>query len=171
MTSFQLGIYAPPRRATVDDSEVVAQHRARMFADMGTAPAQVESIARESTQWFREALASGAYLGWLVVLRDVPTTIVAGAGMLLMNWPPTHRDVRTRRGYILNVYTEPEHRRRGLARLLTIEVLDEARRRDIGIVTLHASEQGRQLYESLGFQDTNEMRLEFGRFSPTPPLE
>jgi hypothetical protein len=29
----------------------------------------------------------------------------------------------------------------------------------VGAVVLHASEEGRALYESLGFEETNEMRL------------
>ena len=43
--------------------------------------------------------------------------------------------------------------------LLMDEVLAWTRSNDIETLVLHASEDGRQLYEGLGFQLTNEMRL------------
>ena len=109
--------------------------------------------------WFVDALARGRYLGWLIAPADAPDTIVAGAGMLLQDLPPGPRDIRTTRAYILNVYTEPEHRGRGLATIATRAALDEARRRRIRVVTLHASDEGRHIYDRLGFEESNEMRL------------
>jgi GNAT superfamily N-acetyltransferase len=61
---------------------------------------------------------------------------------------------------VLNVYCEPPHRRRGLARALMDAILDWCRERSISRVSLHASDEGRPLYEGLGFTATNEMRLE-----------
>ena len=61
---------------------------------------------------------------------------------------------------IVNVYTEPAYRRRGLARRLMIAMLDWLRQQGYGTVSLHASDYGRPLYESLGFKVTNEMRLQ-----------
>ena len=58
---------------------------------------------------------------------------------------------------ILNVYCEPEHRRRGLARELMAAMLEWCKRERIAKVVLHASQDGRPLYESLGFVPTNEM--------------
>jgi len=75
-----------------------------------------------------------------------------------MDWP-AHMLVASRRGNILNVYTEPEFRRRGLSRWLMQSVLDWCRANHIDLVILHASPEGRALYASLGFRPTNEMRL------------
>jgi hypothetical protein len=38
--------------------------------------------------------------------------------------------------------------------------LDHCREQEIAIATLHASDEGRPLYEALGFKATNEMRME-----------
>jgi GNAT superfamily N-acetyltransferase len=60
----------------------------------------------------------------------------------------------------LNVYTEPAHRRRGLARRLMHEMLGWCRARRVARVVLHASDDGAALYASLGFlRKTNEMSL------------
>ncbi|MBI3969862.1 MAG: GNAT family N-acetyltransferase [Chloroflexi bacterium] len=56
---------------------------------------------------------------------------------------------------ILSMWCEPAHRRRGLEAILAW-----CRERGIRRITLHASLQGRPLYERHGFVQTNEMRLE-----------
>jgi GNAT superfamily N-acetyltransferase len=57
------------------------------------------------------------------------------------------------------MYSEPEARRLGIAKQLLQTMLDWCRHEGFRSVALHASPAGRPLYESLGFQPTNEMRL------------
>ena len=57
------------------------------------------------------------------------------------------------------MYTDPAHRRRGLARRLMETMIAWARAEGHATLYLHASDEGRGLYESLGFAPTNEMRL------------
>lgn len=64
-----------------------------------------------------------------------------------------------RHAIVLNVYTEPAWRRRGLAELLMRRVLAWAREERLDRLVLHASQEGRRLYERLGFVATNEMRF------------
>ena len=63
---------------------------------------------------------------------------------------------------ILNMYTEPEFRRRGLARMLMEKMIAWCREQGYNTVSLHASDKGRPLYEALGFRPTNELRLALG---------
>ena len=63
-------------------------------------------------------------------------------------------------GFVYNVYTEPAHRRRGVARALLDVLHDWALARGLGAIGLHASAAGRPLYETLGYRPTNEMRLD-----------
>lgn len=56
-------------------------------------------------------------------------------------------------------YTHPDYRRQSLARRLMAAILDYCRVRKLRMISLPASSEGRSLYESLGFQQTNEMRL------------
>jgi len=66
-------------------------------------------------------------------------------------------------GVVLNVYTEPTWRRRGLAALLMQHVLEWAEANKVKTLVLHASGDARPLYEKLGFVPTNEMRYTGGR--------
>jgi GNAT superfamily N-acetyltransferase len=145
------------RPATLADLETIVHHRHAMFADMryGT-PESLAAMSAAFRLWLADRLASGAYLGWLAQAGD---EIAAGSGLLICDFPPNARDQTGTRGLIINVYTEPPHRRRGLARQLTQAAIDWCRDQGINTVTLHASDQGRAIYESLGFCATNEMRL------------
>jgi len=82
--------------------------------------------------------------------------------VLLSPWPANPHDACTERAVILNVYTEPEFRRLGVAQRVVTVILEWIKAYGLQSVNLHASEEGRALYEKLGFAPTNEMRLRFG---------
>lgn len=147
------------REATLDDLAHIVHHRARMFADMGVyGPEQFAELAPVSEQYFRAAIADGTYRGWLAETED--GRVIAGGGIVIAFWPGYPHSSRPRRAWILNMYTEPEVRRRGIARRLMQTMLDWCRAEGFPSVSLHASNEGRFLYESLGFKATNEMRLD-----------
>ena len=129
-----------------------------MFEQMGYRDAlALDSMAAKFLPWVEAKMVAGEYLAWLAVAED--DAVVAGAGLWLMDWPPHMVGTSLRRGNILNVYTEPDFRRRGLARKLTEAAMQWCRSEGIDYVILHASDEGRPLYESLGFRGTNEMHI------------
>lgn len=149
------------RAATAADAEAITYHRAAMFRDMGsgTEAARAEMSAR-FLPWVRDHLHAGTYLGFLAVTIEADEEVIAaGAGLRFVEWIPAIGFPDAARGYLLNVFTEPEHRQRGLARQLVARCIDECRARQIHLLALHASDHGRPLYESLGFKATNEMRI------------
>ncbi len=144
------------RRATLNDAALIVAHRRAMFDAMGIAgPEVLDEMTRHFEPWLLPRLADGRYTGWITAHENLP---ISSAGLLLLDWPPHPREpAGSLRGYILNVFVEAGYRRRGLARTLLEECLAHARSRNIRIVTLHASEEGRPLYEGLGFKPSNEM--------------
>jgi GNAT superfamily N-acetyltransferase len=146
------------RRATLDDLDAIVAQRRGMSEELrvGDMPALDSSLVRFE-QWLRPRMKSGEYLGWLAVSPE--GQVVAGVGLWLVEWFPSLRSKYSLRGYILNVYTDLEHRKQGLARRLTQTALDWCRSNGVDIIALHASPYGRPLYESLGFLPTSEMRI------------
>jgi GNAT superfamily N-acetyltransferase len=147
------------RQATVADAAAITRHRIEMFREMGELTAD-EAVVVESASRPRLAaqLESGEYLGWLT---ETSGQVVAGAGVLLHQYYPSRANPRGRpTAYILNVFTEPDHRRQGLAHDLISEILAWCRVHDIPRASLHASRFGRSVYNRLGFKETNEMRLD-----------
>jgi GNAT superfamily N-acetyltransferase len=145
------------RRAALADVPVIARQRGGMFRDMGTDPALIAERDSAFRAWLSERLERGEYLGWLAVSEAGEA--VAGVGLWFYDWVPNPLAPSIRRGYILNVYTEPEYRRQGIARRLVEEILAYCKANGIQTMLLHASQEGRPIYEALGFTATNEMRL------------
>jgi GNAT superfamily N-acetyltransferase len=146
------------RMAKVDDALVIAHHRRAMFSDAGhTDASALDAMDAAFVPYVRRALADRSYRGWLAVTSE--SRVVAGGGLIVHEWPATPRNTDTQRAYILNVYTEPEYRWRGIARRIMNAILDFCRTEGFHSVSLHASEQGRAMYISMGFEQTNEMRL------------
>ncbi len=144
------------REATVADAALIAAHREAMFASMASmANADLATMRRCSEPWIARMIEDGRYLGWIVRDGQRP---VASAGLFILDWPPHPLDPEgEKRGYLLNVYVEPEYRRRGLAHDLVEMCMAEARRKGIRVVTLHASDAGRPIYEEMGFKRSREM--------------
>jgi ribosomal protein S18 acetylase RimI-like enzyme len=144
------------RRATTEDAGSITLHRKAMFADMRDAPETVlEEMGQNFEPWVRRMIANDKYVGWITSDGE---HAVGSAGLLILDWAPHFLDPRCdQRGYILNVFVEPEYRVRGIAKALTVECMAEAKRRGIGVVALHASKKGQPVYEKLGFKTSNEM--------------
>lgn len=151
------------RLATADDIPLMVFHRRRMFEDMGDSDAGLlDKMEPEFARWAKNKLQTGEFMTWFAV--DPSNVVAAGAALWLMAWIPGPNSTLTGpkigiRPYLLNVYTEPAYRRLGLARLLVTEIVEYCRAQGYTRLSLHASREGRPLYESLGFEGTNEMKL------------
>src|SRR5581483_175569 len=153
------------RRATAADVDMIARHRAEMFSAMGLLPRPLyDAMVAATRQYLAEAMPAGEYLGLLGTPVDAPAEIVGGAGLLRRRVPPHPQSgpeaislAEGRQGIVLNVYTEPAWRRRGVAELVMRHILAWAAEAGLDTLVLHASAEGRPLYERLGFVATNEM--------------
>jgi GNAT superfamily N-acetyltransferase len=154
------------RCATITDAGIIARHRAEMFSDMGLLPRSLyDALIAETLKYLETTLPAEEYVGWLAAPPGQPEIIVGGAGLIVRRVPPhPHAGpdgpivAPGLQGLVLNVFTERTWRRRGLAELLMRQVLDWAASAGLETLVLHASDEGRPLYERLGFLTTNEMR-------------
>jgi GNAT superfamily N-acetyltransferase len=152
------------RHATVQDADIIAWHRARMFQDMGEVSGHAfETLRAKAQARLEDWLERGDYIGWVARPADQPEIIVGGAGVQLQPILPRPLSTSTigegRQGTIVNVFTEPEWRRRGVAALLLEEIIKWSRQECLDRLVLQASEEGRALYDRLGFVPSNEMRF------------
>ncbi|ABF42552.1 GCN5-related N-acetyltransferase [Candidatus Koribacter versatilis Ellin345] len=127
-----------------------------MWRDMGRPASVLEAVNDAARVYFTAALPSGGYVGWLA---EADGKIVGGGGVVISEWPGNPGSTLAKRAMILNMFVEPEYRRRGIARALMVAMIDWCKAQGFPSVGLHASDEGRPLYESLGFGPTNEMRL------------
>jgi len=146
------------RVATALDRDTILHHRRSMFRDMGSGTdAELDAMVEATAPWLGDALSDGSYRAWLALTPE--GNVVAGGGVLISPWPARPGDPNNRHALIQNVFTEPEFRHQGIARQLMLLIIGWLKEQGLRAVSLHASDEGRHLYESLGFVPTNEMRL------------
>ena len=147
------------RPAGLADLHHVVHHRRSMFEEMGFRdPLVLARVDSVSCDYFQAALPGGAYKAWLA--EDSAGEVVGGGGIVIASWPGYPGENLPKRPWILNMYTEPAARRRGVAKQLMQVMIDWCKNEGFSAVSLHASSAGRPFYESLGFEPTNEMRLQ-----------
>lgn len=133
-----------------------------MFKDMKEVDDQGGSIIANASEDHLAALIEAReYFGFLA---EHEGQVVGGGGVWLRPLLPRPGRLQgAMEAYVLNVYTEPEHRRNGVARAIMEAIIEWSRDQRVARITLHASEDGRPLYENLGFKISNEMRIQFDR--------
>jgi GNAT superfamily N-acetyltransferase len=152
------------RQGTLDDIPTMVNHRRWMFESMGNKDTDALDLMDVNFEkWVQPRLLNGEYVAWFATHDQ---QIVAGAALWLMPWPPHVLSQSGPRAYILNVYTEPAYRKQGLAQRLVSTILEWCREQSIDVVTLHASDQGRSIYEAMGFTASNEMRMQLSGSKP-----
>ena len=129
------------------------------------APDRTEDILKAMTAafrvWLRPHLDDGSYFGFIV--EDAGKE-VAGIGLMMIDWPPHPSHPREdRRGYVLNVFVEPSHRKRGIAKALMDRADEEFAKHGVTYLVLHATKMGRPMYEQLGWSATSEMAKSLSR--------
>jgi GNAT superfamily N-acetyltransferase len=90
-----------------------------MFRASNT-PGRSEEVLRMMTlhfrKWLTPRLADASYFGFILEDDRNP---VAGIGLMLIDWPPhPSHPSRDKRGYVLNMFVEPDYRGRGMGKLL-----------------------------------------------------
>ena len=127
-----------------------------MFREAGGVTDEtLKTMTSHFRSWLAPRLEDGSYFGFIAEENAVP---IAGIGLVFLPWPPhPFHPSDDKRGYILNVYVEPSHRRRKIGEQLIRLGEDELRRRGAGFATLHATEAGRALYQTLAWAPTAEM--------------
>jgi GNAT superfamily N-acetyltransferase len=146
------------RPVSPGDLDLVCRHREEMFRE-SNAPGRSDDVLGTMTAsfrvWIAPRLQDGRYFGHIAEEDGVA---IAGIGLMLIDWPPhpshPHED---KRGYVLNVFVEPTHRKRGLAKMLMSLAEAEFARRGASFAILHATRAGRPLYEKIGWAQTAEM--------------
>jgi len=148
------------RAAEPRDVAALVDLRVALFRELKVGPtAERESEFRlVCDRAFTDVLARGRGLAWLA--ESAAGEPIGSNVLLLFPRIPSPNCLIAEEGYVLSVYTRPEWRGRGVATGLIRESIEEARRRGLARIRLHATEDGRRVYEAAGFKfRTDEMEL------------
>lgn len=141
---------ATVRLATPDDLHAVTELRLAFTGRFGTLDAeQRAAVAADTADHLPDRLRGGDLVVALAEVDDRPAAVAwldLGLRFLGRTVGPI--------GTLFNVWTEPDHRGRGLSRQVVRACLVEARRRGVRRVDLRATAQAQPMYARLGFRPT-----------------
>lgn len=147
------------RKATIADLEILTETRITVLraANRLTEDVDMTEVEAESYQYYKKALTDGTHVAYLVFDGE---KFAGAGGVSFYQVMPTYHNPTGRKAYIMNMYTAPEYRRKGIA-FQTLDLLvKEAKQQGIAAISLEATQMGRPLYEKYGFVKMNdEMEL------------
>ena len=147
------------RRATIKDLDELVRTRIEVLRAANKLDESVDmsEVERQSKDYYEKALTDGSHTAYLVYDGD---KFVGAGGVSYFRVMPTYHNPSGEKAYIMNMYTAPEYRRKGIAfKTLDLLVL-AAKERNVKAISLEATDMGRPLYEKYGFVKMNdEMEL------------
>lgn len=143
------------RKIQASDIDLICVHRKRMFLEAGTDSNAIKFMMAPFRKWLENHLANQTYYGFII---EADTGPIGSIGLMTIDWPP-HPEHPTEgyRGYVLNLYVENEHRKKGNAKKLMSLADTEFANRHVSFYILHPTEMARPIYESLGWKASGEM--------------
>ena len=131
-------------------SGLVELRLAYLQEDLGTiSEADLQRMKEVLPQYFRKHLNRDLF----VYVAKEAEEILACAFLLVVEKPMSPAFMTGKTGTVLNVYTKPEYRKKGYAKQLMNVLLEDAKKNELSVVELKATEDGYHLYKAVGFQD------------------
>ena len=147
------------RPTTPEDDALIAANFRRMWAEYDLDELLADDWLNDTLRFVKQARAGLEYAAFVAEVAGEPVGSAACqvfAGL----YPSVFQSDKRKYGYIWGVYVAPEARGQGVAKALTNACTDYLRTIGCTRALLHASPQGEPVYKSLGFEPSNEMRLE-----------
>ena len=98
--------------------------------------------------YYNRHIREGTFVSWLAVDGD---KIIGTSGMSFVEKPPYFGCPNGKIGLLSSMFTNPDYRRKGIAKELLRRVVEEARKYDCCTIQITASDMGVKLYTAYGF--------------------
>ena len=134
------------RRLVEDDLETFINMRITQLREEGAT--EKLNLIPALMDYYHRHMADGTFVSWLAVDGD---KIIGTSGMSFVEKPPYFSCPSGKIGLLSSMYTDPDYRRRGIAKELLRRVVKEARDYGCGSVQITASDMGVLLYTDFGF--------------------
>ena len=142
------------KRATIKDIDLLTITRIEVLraANRLSDDTDLSEVERQSYNYYQKALCDDSHIAYLVF--DGTRFVGAGA-VSFFQVMPTYHNLSGNKAYIMNMYTRPEYRRRGIAIKILDMLIKATKSKGISWISLEGTDMGRPLYEKYGFVKMN----------------
>lgn len=150
------------RRAELTDMDALVELRIALLREVRNlfpdiSRTELTAVIEAHRHYFADQLPSGGYIG---LVAEVDGKVIGTGGLVLLRRPPYKENLNGLEGYLMNVYTVPEWRGKGVATAIVSQILSMARRSGAKRVWLHAEPEATRIYEKAGFvSKSSEMEI------------
>ena len=149
------------RKATINDLEELVRTRIIVLraANKLDESADMSEVEEQSRDYYKKAMTDGTHTAYLVYDGD---KFIGAGGVSYYKVMPTYHNPSGEKAYIMNMYTAPDYRGKGIAFKTLDLLIQDAKIRGITAISLEATDMGRLLYEKYGFvkmDDEMELRV------------
>jgi GNAT superfamily N-acetyltransferase len=148
------------KKASIDNIDVLTETRIKVLKAANKLPENTDmsDVKRCSYDYYKKALGDDTHIAYLVFDEN---RFVGSGGICFFQVMPTYHNPSGKKAYIMNMYTDPAYRRRGIAYQTLDKLVKTAKSKEITSISLEATPMGRPLYEKYGFVKMNdEMELQ-----------
>jgi len=141
--------------ASAEECGELAKSRVAFLTELlGPQPGiATEQLTRELTSYFRKAVPIKQYVG---IIARSSGEMVATGGMVFREQPGSFKNPTGKTAYILNMYTIPGFRRKGISTAVMEQLMDIAQSMGYNSFELHATPDGEPVYQKIGFHKHSE---------------
>ena len=142
------------KKATIEDIGILTKTRIEVLraANQLSDDADMTEVEKQSYEYYSKALRDGSHTAYLVFDG---TNFIGAGGVSYYRVMPTYHNLSGNKAYIMNMYTSPRYRRKGIAYKTLDLLVRDAKSRGVNVILLEATEMGRPLYEKYGFVKMN----------------
>lgn len=147
------------KRATSEDIDTLTETRIKVLRAANELPADIDmsEVEKQSYDYYKNALCDGTHIAYLIFDENC---FVGAGGVSFYQVMPTYHNPSGKKAYIMNMYTHPDYRRKGIAYKTLDMLIRDTKCKGITAISLEATAMGRPLYEKYGFVKMNdEMEL------------
>lgn len=135
----------------MDDIEDLVRLRYAMQKEVAVSHHGVspEDIVESTHDYFEKQLNGNHFAAFFAVAPD--GQIIGTGGFVVYDTPPSPGNPSGTEGYIMNMYTVPEWRNRGVAHAILDAIAKHARKEGATRLWLRYTEGSKHVYETFGF--------------------
>lgn len=136
---------------TKNDIELLMQSRQEVLKEVNNLPEDysfTDELIANSREYFNHANQT--------TVLAIDEKVVGCASICYIELMPSLSHPTGKRAHLMNVYTNRQYRRQGIASQMLSILIKEAKEKGVTEISLDATELGRELYKKLGFIESQD---------------